>query len=208
MIREMQKFVENLDGKYKWTILSTFFVGIFAHGYMLMNKISFHDDVYCLFELRGTYSLGRWGLGVIQYVLSHTVGKYSMPLWAGVISLFFIAMSACMIIDLLEIEGRLQGALVGAIMVVSPAVTIVFCYMFTAGSYFFALFLSVLAVWLMERHYNFWGVTSAVICISFSLGIYQAYYCVGISIVLLLFLREAIGGGAKSNFKTNQVSIS
>lgn len=43
--------------------LSTFLWGILAHGYMLFNKISYHDDIAMFFGASGIKSLtnqGRW----------------------------------------------------------------------------------------------------------------------------------------------------
>lgn len=75
------KYLENK--KYRWTIIAVFLTGIFAHGYMFTNKISFHDDIGCLFSVGATYSSGRWGLGIIEKILSFSIGKYSLSLWGG-----------------------------------------------------------------------------------------------------------------------------
>ena len=49
---------------FKLILYSTFLWGIFAHGMMIFNKFSYHDDAG-LFEYGLTYSLGRWMLGLI-----------------------------------------------------------------------------------------------------------------------------------------------
>lgn len=193
----MREKVCRLDKKYRYTIIAVFLVGICAHGYMFTNKISYHDDICDLFALGSTLSVGRWSLELILYVLSHTVGKYSMPLWIGVLSMLFISASACMIIDLLEIKDTFECVLLGSIMIVFPAVTMTFVYMFTAGCYFGALFLVIFAVWLLEKYWSAWSVIGAVICIAFSTGIYQAYFSVGISLILLLTIKNIFRGGAK-----------
>lgn len=55
---------------FKLILYSTFLWGIFAHGMMIFNKFSYHDDAG-LFEYGLTYSLGRWMLGLIV-TLSHS----------------------------------------------------------------------------------------------------------------------------------------
>ena len=148
----MELIIQNIDKKYKYTFVAVFIAGIMAHGYMFFNKISFHDDVHCLFSLGSTVELGRWLLEIIRRILNGIVGKYSMPLWTGMVSLLFIALSASMVIGLLEIKETLHCVLIGMIMVVFPAVTGTFIFMFTAGCYFFGLFLIVLSVWTMIRY--------------------------------------------------------
>ena len=184
----------NLDKKYKYTIIATFFAGILAHGYMFTNKISYHDDIKGLFTIGETLRLGRWSLEIIYYILSHTVGKYSMPIWTGTLTMIFVSASACMIINLLGIKDVFRCILIGSAMIVLPTVTMTFLYMFTAGSYFGALFLSVFAVWILEKYDNIWSIIGAVICIAFSTGIYQAYFSVGISLILLLIINDIVRG--------------
>ncbi len=178
------------EKKYKVTFLAAIFSGIIAHGFMLTNKISFHDDIGTLFSVGGGRTSGRWFLEVIYEMLSKSVGKYSMPLWGGGISILFIALMACIIIDILKIDELISCMVAGAIFVTFPVITSTFYFMFNAGCFFFALFLCVLAVWLVEKC-NIWiGGIGGIICITLSLGIYQAYFGVGIVLVLFILLRE------------------
>ncbi len=167
----MERIFYNLDRKYKYTAMAVLISGICAHGFMFTNKISFHDDIFSLFGCGATIEAGRWALEIIVQVLRYTVGKYSMPVWTGVLTLLFIWASACIIIDLLQINNVNHCVLIGSLMTVFPAVTLTYLYMFTAGCYFGALFLSVLAVWLLEKYRNIWGTIVAIFCIAFSLGI-------------------------------------
>lgn len=181
-----------VDKRYQYTVTATFLIGFLSHGLMLTNKISYHDDIGCLFGVGDTMSLGRWGLELLYRVISCIAEKFSMPVWTGFVCFTFISISACMIIDMLEIKEITHCVLVGALMTVFPAVTIVFLYMFTAGCYFFALFLNVLAIWLMEKYHNIGSAAGAVICIAFALGIYQAYYSVSISLMLFVLIKSIL----------------
>ena len=133
-----------IERKYYQTVFSTFLTGILAHGFMMMNKISFHDDICSLFGIGTTWKVGRWGLGLIQLLLEDTVGKYSIPFWELMCSLVFIAITACLIVDLLEIKSGISCVAIAAIMAVFPSTAVTFMYTFTAGSYFFSLFMSQL----------------------------------------------------------------
>lgn len=174
-----------LELRYRYVMCGAFLLGLMAHGFMLTNKIAFHDDVSSLHSIGYTWKLGRWGLGIIQLLLENTIGKYSMPLFEGVISLLFIAISACLIVDLLNIQDSKLCFCLGGIMAVLPVVAGTFQYMFTSSAYFFGLFLTLFALWSTERYK--YGVGIAVFCIALSLGIYQPYFCVGITVCILLF---------------------
>lgn len=174
--------------KQQYTFGGTFLAGILTHGYMLTNKISFHDDICSLFGLGTTWKSGRWGLGIIELLLENTLGIYSMSFWEGLLCLFFIAATAVLVVDILDIEDEKFCFLIGAIMTAFPSVMAILMFMFTSGSYFFALFLIVFAIWVAEKYK--YGFILSVPCISFSLGIYQAFFGVGITILILLFIGE------------------
>ncbi|MBP3604438.1 MAG: glucosyltransferase domain-containing protein [Lachnospiraceae bacterium] len=179
-----------IEKKYYYTFFSTFLAGTLAHNFLMSNKISFHDDICSLFGIGSTYKLGRWGLGIILSLVENTIGKYSIPFWEIMCSLLFIALTACIVVNLLEIEKEINCVLFAAIMAVFPAAAVTFMYTFTAGSYFLGLFLAVLAVWLTER--KKFGWIGAIICIAFSLGIYQAYLSVAITISILIIMKKCM----------------
>lgn len=81
---------------FKLILYSTFLWGIFAHGMMIFNKFSYHDDAG-LFEYGLTYSLGRWMLGLIGDFVTFLFGSgyYSVPLFTGSLLLHSLQESPC-----------------------------------------------------------------------------------------------------------------
>ena len=68
----------------KLAFLVSFFAGLLTHGFMLLNKIPFYDDIALLFHTGGTYKNGRWFLGVIGAVEYKMFGgNYSTPMLKG-----------------------------------------------------------------------------------------------------------------------------
>lgn len=181
--------------QYKWIVFGTLFGAVLAHGYILTNKISFHDDICSLFSSGGTWKSGRWGLGLIETFLTHTVGKYSIAYFNGVISIILIALSACLVVSLLNISNKKYCFAIGAIMVVFPVVSAIFMFMFTAPSYFLALLLIIFSVWLTERYRYGW--LGAVLFVAFSLGIYQGFWGIGATIIILCLVNECMTGTVK-----------
>ena len=188
MIEEIYKRLLLLRERGKYAFVGALIFGFIAHGYMLANKISFHDDIGQLFGLGSTYGIGRWFLGIIHELLDKSIGVYSMPWLLGSLYLLFIAASAGIAADLLEIESVWGRVFLGGIMSVFPVVADTFLYMFTAAAYFLALLLMVLSVWMIE---NFkYGFIAGIFLFSCSLGIYQAYLGIWIGIVLCVLLKK------------------
>lgn len=68
-------------------------IGIITNIYIFTNKMSFHDDIGCLFSVGVTYSSGRWFLGVLGSLINTLYGNYSLPVLEGLISIFFISLA-------------------------------------------------------------------------------------------------------------------
>jgi len=179
-------FYQNMNKSAKVAFLAVWISSLLAHGFMYFNKFSYHDDIGEMFRLGGTYNFGRWFLGVIAKIWSEMIGNVSLPLWNGMVSTFFIALSAMLIVNILDIRSTTKAVLLGTSMMVFPVVISTYAFMFTAPHYFFALFLGVLAVWLQEQ--GLMGTLLAMISITFSLGIYQAYLAVPMCLFLLLIV--------------------
>ena len=71
-------------------LLSTLLWGLFAHGMMLLNKFSFHDDAKLGFGIGATVTSGRWMLEVLKRVTEFVFGGsiYSRFGFSDVLTLF------------------------------------------------------------------------------------------------------------------------
>ncbi len=74
---------------------SVLLCGLLAHGMMLFNKLSAHDDLHYLFELGTTVTTGRWTLHILYWL--HTLFfqdvPMSLPVLNGVIAILCIGAS-------------------------------------------------------------------------------------------------------------------
>ncbi len=194
----MMDLIARIDQKY-WKLYGYLMaVGILCHGFMLFNKIPNHDDVAAIFTKGTTYPLGRWFLNFTSVI----AGGFSIPLFIGLFSLTMIIGSAFLVCKVLDIEDTGRIFAVGAVMVCFPAVAGTFAFMFTADSYFLALFLACAGVWftvkLTIKMKKRGGVNYvlAVILLALTLGLYQAYFSVAVTLSvaygMLLFLRESL----------------
>lgn len=154
--------------------------GLFAHGYMLANKLPNHDDIHSTFGKGAIYESGRWGLPIIGKL----DGSYSMPWMLGLFTLFLLAVTAMLMVDILQIRSPLFGALTGGTLAVFPTLASFFSYMFTSDAYAVSVLLTVLAAWLCCRKRRGWMLL-AVVCLAASLSIYQAFF--GFAASLLVY---------------------
>ena len=65
----MEKTAEKLkvnESLLKTVLCSATFWGLLAHGMVLFNKYSFHDDARYFNDVGATYESGRWMLGTVD----------------------------------------------------------------------------------------------------------------------------------------------
>lgn len=175
----------------EWTILIGCIIGFLTHGFCFFNKISYHDDAFCLFTVGATFDFGRWGLGVLGQGIGKLFGGcFSIPIVNGAISVLLLSVAGALICVMLGIKERFICACVVGVIEVFPAVTSTFAYMFTAPYYMLAVLLAVLAAFLCyySRRWKDVSLLFAIALLAFSMGIYQAYFSVTVSLLLVAIL--------------------
>lgn len=191
----MLSMVNRITKQDRFFIVSCFIWGMLAHGIILFHKLCFHDDQVALFWHGTTYPLGRWMLGVLGEGEAWLWGgaNYSTPLINGFISLCLIASAGCMIIHLLEIREKELIICIAGVMVVMPSVTGLFGYMFTAPFYMIGMIWAVISATIMCRHQKVLWKIAAIVLLAASIGIYQAYLVLCMTIVVLDMIKKVLG---------------
>ena len=149
----MEKTAEKLkvnESLLKTVLCSATFWGLLAHGMVLFNKYSFHDDVRYFNEVGATYESGRWMLGILGSLSANLLGSknYSLPVVNGTITILCIAAIVYLLVDSLKIQSKPLVILLCGSMVTFPSVTGTFSYMFTAPYYYAASLLGVVGAWI------------------------------------------------------------
>lgn len=193
---DIESLVNKIKSKYNSTQLAAFITvllcGILAHGYVIFNRISYHDNTASLFSLGATYELGRWGLGMIYDIQIFTSRTFSVPVFNGILSILLIAIAAMLVVDMLEIKSKVSAVFIGAIMIAYPVVPSIFSFMFTSWSYFLGLLLAVEAACALSRETSFKNFIIGILLLAVSLGMYQAFFGVAITLLLLKMLLDVI----------------
>lgn len=177
--------------KNKTAIWSTFLWGILAHGMMLFNKFSFHDDAG-LFHIGLTYSLGRWMLGILDSFSRFFLGSghYSTPLFHGLMTIAFVAGCAVTLIKLFEIKNKWLVIGLSGTLIVFPAVASTFGYMFTAPYYFLGTWMGILGAYICCKCSKWYLYLAGLLLMACSAGVYQANIPVYVSVILIYMLKE------------------
>lgn len=172
--------------EWKIAFFSVMIIGLIAHTYKFTNTLLNHDSLYNGHNSQNMVTLGRWFLSVA----CGTGGYFDLPWMNGILSLFWIGLTAAVIVDIFEIRDPVVIVLAGGMLVSFPCITNTFFYEYTADGYMLAMLLSALTLWLSRmRDEKKSHILLAALCICFSCGTYQAYvsFALMLSICYLLW---------------------
>lgn len=173
--------------RYRIPFWASFFFGLLAYGFVFTNKLVNHDEVSSLFTKGATVTSGRWGLGALDSIFPN----YSMPWIYGLLTIFLIALSVCLMVDMFHIRNRLLQVLLSGCVVVFPSLIGLFGYMFTSCSFALAFFLAVCSTALLQSKKK-WLLLPALGCLILSLSIYQAYISVAAGLLVLVLIQQLL----------------
>ena len=172
--------------------LSALIFGLFCHGTGLLNKLSHQDDIANLFGFGATITSGRWMLHVLSWLegLLFGTGNASLPLYNGLISILCVSAVCALLTDLLRIRSRVYSALLGGVMIAFPVMAVLFSYMFTSHPYMIGLLMMTLCGWLICKDTPWWLKAAGVLLGGASVGVYQAFLPILLSLFLIDDLME------------------
>lgn len=182
--------MERIKTPFRLFLFSAFAWGGVAHGVMLINKFSFHDDARYMFNVGETISSGRWMLALLaraaRFVSGGTV--YSLPLFNGLLSLLLIACASAMLAHIFRIERTHNCVALTGIMTAFPVVTALFGYMYTAPYYLVGLNMTIIGAWLICGTYpgaRWPRLLAGSVLVACGMGVYQAYVCMALTVMLI-----------------------
>ena len=177
--------------KYRETFLTALFAGFAAYGFLMTNMLNNQDNIA---NTPGGYGAGtasgRWFLEILAEFMRDVWGTNTLPLFNGLLSVALVALSACLTVSVLEIRGRSFMILTGLLFVTFPSFAMTMLFMFTVGYYAFSLLLTLVGVYATKNIRGVWGVLAGAVCVTLSLGIYQAYLPIAAALFLLILIRR------------------
>jgi len=184
----LSKLWKRISYPVKITFASSMALGLIVHLFMITNVLPNHDTVAMYDTLHWPIIQGRW----FEFIPALLNDGYVMPWVNGLLALFYIAISACIVIKCLQIKNSLHCVLISGLMVSFPTVTCVLTYIIHSNSLIFPLLLACLAVYITLRFR--YGFCIGWAFITMSLGVYQAYISVAASLavgVLIIDILQA-----------------
>lgn len=179
------KIKANIPKKYV-TFLVTFVFFWAAHGKRFSN-LTLNGDSLSVVENQFEWQVG---LGrFVQPILWALRGVLTAPWLYGVISFILTAGAVYLIVDLLEIKSNVAMIGIAGVMVCNKTYTYaIAAYIEWMDIYAFALFFSVLGVWLMRKKPRY--IPLAALAIALGMGLYQAYVSVSIGLIMILMFMD------------------
>lgn len=181
---------DRLEHQYKIAFFAALLLGLFAHMYMIVNKLPNHDYVYNIHsdQFYWPLSLGRWFLHITTGVSS----CFILPWVNGVLAILYASVSAALIVAVLEIKNPVPVILCSGLLVTYPSFADTMGYLFTADGFLFAMLLSSLGVWFWHRKKDAVGIVGMAVCIALAAGTYQAYLSFAIMLILIRLILDMI----------------
>ena len=177
-------------------LTAVFFIGLAAHGFFASNLIYSGD---ALAEVYMSESWGRHFISLGRYmtpVIDRIFGCSFAANWSAVIIGFLmISLSVYFVCRVFQISEKEKIILVGGIFVTNKTViTLVLNYSHLIVPYSCSLLLSVISFWFWHQaavdKINKKSIVISVISLFVSLGIYQAFFPVTVSLIIIDLLVE------------------
>ena len=179
-----------------FSAIAAFFFGLVVHFFALTNVIQNLDNIATPIGIGAGVASGRWFLEFMDWGMAKfMVGSYNLHWLNGLAYLAVLALTAYFLVDTLEIRSRLFAVLTGMALISFPASAETIVYRFTCVHYGVALLFSVLAVWAMKRWK--YGFVLSVLLGACSMGIYQAFLPVTVTLFVMVLLRQTLEGEEK-----------
>lgn len=175
----------------KTVFFSTVVFGLLAHLYIMVNLLPNHDGFILTDVLPTLVSHGRW----LSATLTSLTRGMIVPWLRGVLALLYIAVTACLVADCFRVRDPLYCVLLGALMVVFPAVISVYTYIIYVDVLMAAPLLGALGMWLTWKYK--YGILPGIALIACCLGTYQSFFAVpcalAVGILALDLLKDETG---------------
>ena len=180
---------------FVYTVVFSFLLCIFTYGYALTNYTPSHDGMRTVAE--NQYGLAQLGRCMVQYYLCFR-GIMNSPWLIGILGFIYLSFTVFFLAKIFEIESTERN-----IFILSAVTTLNICALSTICVYNYvfdvnmlAFLLSVASVFFTTRKEKKY-IIAGVFLLSISLGLYQSYVAVAISLYVILFEKNIVEKGIK-----------
>ena len=195
--------MKNFYEKHKWDFLIAVISIFLVHFTKMTHYLPNWDNMYAVsMHPEGMTALGRWLSGVATAIFT---SSYDLQWVSGIVSTLFLASTMCLLIDLFDIKNKILSVIATVVLVTFPSITGAFMYIQWTASYMCALFMAVLAVYLVVKNNSKWNMVICPLLICLSLAIYQIYVLFAIACVVCYFAIELMTSENKLKDYKNKI---
>lgn len=187
-------FTSKEKSYFTYCLLITFLLGLISHAYAYFHSSFSHDSLRRIyadtFDTSQKISLGRF-LTPAYRAIAH--GNIALPWLIGLFALLWISLSVYLVAKMFCVESRFMIFLLSGIMATNLTVTAMTAtYIFELDADMFALLTATMAAYLWHRYSR--GFLPGMIFVTITLGLYQSYLSVVITLIILLSLMALLQG--------------
>ena len=184
--------------KIKLAFIYTYLIGFIAHGFGFFNLQISHDSIS---EFALAYSwkikLGRYFKPIYDTFLGTFI---SLPWINGLTILAWLSLASYLVIKIFNIQKKSHMAIICGLLCVNiTIISLNATFLNDASGDAFGIFITILGVYnwqrlfdLQEKKEKIISFIKVVFCVWLSLGIYQAFICIFISLVLIISIIKLI----------------
>lgn len=183
-MKKIIKLLQELYNKYKYSIYSSMIFTFLTHFYFFTRRLANEDDLSYLVFKDFALTSGRWNNGTM-----FTTSLMS-PSINFILVIIILALISLIICDIFKIKNKKNMILVSLIISTFPSLALSFSYLFMVEIYMTSLLLAVLSVWLSTKWK--YGFIPGSFCIALSLGNYQSYIAMSVSLIIIYIIKEII----------------
>lgn len=187
----LEKISKLFTKNRKIAFLTVIILGAIAYVRIYCNGIGNADSLVVGYT-RGfnivEVQLGRWALGIISLLRGNLVS----PIITTFIAIILTGITAIILNEIFEINKPTSIILIASILVLNPAFANILTYHYCSDSYALAMLLAVLSVYLIYKRRTIISSIMAIICVSLSMGLYQPYIGVIVSLCMIIAIKNLI----------------
>ncbi len=185
-----------------WCLLSVLAWGLVAHAYGFLHCSLSHDYLNAFIstakEEQAKIQVGRFFVPVYRYFFRNAVGQ---PWLIGILGLIWTSAAVFLVCELFHVRSKLLTVLIAGMMTTNISyISQIATYLHEFDANALALLFSVLSVylWRSEPHTvngksrPWLNSLGAAVCTLLSLGIYQAFFSVTVTLIIALSLGDLL----------------
>ncbi len=188
MFTALHKQIDAKPKRLGWSFASLSFFYVVCNGYRFFHQAFAGDALLMIHQNDAAWqiALGRF----FQPVLIMCRGGLETPFLISVLAILWLSLSVYFFCEVFSLDTPLHFLCIGALFGSNISLIVANAsFLPWVDFYALALLFSILSVWLWS-HFEIKYFFVGIVLLALSMGIYQAYVCVALGMLILIFLKK------------------